>query len=365
MHLVLVAAQRMAAVYGSGYPAIAAALDTALAARTASGITSMRYDPEAGLPALNIPPVPAESAALAAQLAAIEAALATQNAIIESLWIIGGPTLVPFGSLPNPMPDSDGVLLSDAPYGLADAAAPLMKWPVGRTPDAEPHAPGLLARLLNHVAAVHRAGPQAPGAVTALAAAVWADVTSALLAQAGVTSRPLLAPPLEPGSAAFDDLFAGRRIVCNIHGVRRAAAWLGQLQAGAPLIAALQPSDLAGRDLRGKVVISQACYGARLNRVEATEALAIGLLAAGLDGLVAPPGLAYGSLEPPPTASDVLVAALITALAQPGCRLGAAVLAAQTEFLRAALLRGGPDADEIKTLLGFVLYGDPALPWVH
>jgi hypothetical protein len=42
--------------------------------------------------------------------------------------------------------------------------------------------------------------------------------------------------------------------------------------------------------------------------------------------------------------------------------MGEALVVAQADLLRARLReRGQPDADDLKTLLGFVLYGDPAL----
>jgi hypothetical protein len=363
MHLVLAARRRLAASYGAGYQAVAAGLSAALAARAAAGVASLSYDPEEGLPAFAVAPAPLEPAALAAQLAGIARAAGLRNGIIESLWIIGGPDVVPFGSLPNPMRDRDGPLLSDAPYGLAGPDNPLARWPVGRTPDAAPPEPGLLAALLDRVAAAHRAGPQPPGPLLALSAARWAGVTAAVLAAASPAAPPpLLAPPLLAGALPAGLLEGKRLIYCNLHGVLGSAAWYGQPSGDSERPPALRPADLEGRRLAGAAVVSQACFAARLSPAGDGRALAVALLAAGADALVGALGLTYGAPDLPPGESDLLARWLLATLTQPGLRLGAAFLQAQAALIRELLLRQGQlEADDLKTLLGFLLYGDPAL----
>lgn len=360
MHLTLAPRRRLAALYGPAAPALLAALDRALAARAAAGAAGEAYDPEAGRPDLGVPPAPLEPAPLVAQLRDLEAALAARGAPIASLWVVGGPAAVPLGSLPNPVPDTDGPIVTDLVYGLADHAALLPRWPVGRTPDADPPAPGLLARLLGLVADAHRAGPPGPGPVAALSAARWAAVSDQVLAAAGAAGAAHTLTP--PGRADVAALRGTRVVYCNLHGVRGAAAWFGQAPADSALVSALAPADLAGADLRGATVISQACYGARLAPVGGERPVALALLEAGSPALFAAHGLTYGAPDPPPSESDLLAQGLITALRRPGARTGAALLAAQAALLRSLLLsQGQPDADEVKTLLGFGLYGDPAL----
>lgn len=360
MHLALAPRRRLAALYGAAAPAVLAALAAALAARAAAGLISRAYDPEAGLPDLGVAPAPLEPAALVAQLRAIDVALAARGAHIASLWIVGGPGAVPPGELPNPVPDRDGPIRTDLVYGLADPAALLARWPVGRTPDADPPEPALLAALLRHVAAAHGALPERATPVVALSAARWAEVSRLVLAGAGIAGAAhYRSPPERAGGLAL----AGARVVyCNLHGVRHADAWFGQAAGDPALVPALDPDDLAGVDLAGAAVLSQACYGARLASPSGGRALALALLAAGASAVVAAHGLTYGSPDPPPSESDLLAQGLIVALLRPGAHAGAALLEAQTALLRArALEQGQPDADDVKTLLGFGLYGDPAL----
>lgn len=361
MHLALAPRRRLASLYGPEAPAVLEALDLALAARAAAGLASRAYDPEEGLPDLGVPPAPPAAAELAAQIAAVSEALAARGTIIESLWIVGGPRAIPLGSLPNPVPDRDGPIQTDLVYALADQAGPLAQWPVGRTPDAEPPEPGLLATLLHHVAAAHAAPPRHwSSQVMALSAARWSAVSDQVLAGAGVVDvRRLLSPPAVPGG---EDLVGASVLYCNLHGVRQADPWFGQPSGDGGLVPALHPADLAGVELAGVTVISQACFGARLGSPAGERSLAVTLLAAGAAAVVAAHGLTYGAPDPPPSESDLLAQGLIAALLRPGARTGPALLEAQTGLLRARVLeRGQPDADDVKTLLGFMLYGDPAL----
>lgn len=361
-HLALTPRRRLAARYGAAAPELFAALDAALAARAAAGLATRAYDPEEGLPELGVAGVPLEATALVAQIHAAADALAAQGAIIESVWIVGGPRSVPFASLPNPMRDRDGPLRGDGPYGLLSADELLARWPVGRTPDADPEQPGLLATLLDRIAAAHAAGPRPAGPLVAVSAARWAAVTAQVLA--GISGADLrLAPSQQRGGAGLGSLEAAHMIYCNLHGIRTGDAWYGQTLGDTELVPALRPDEAARLRLDDAVVITQACFGARLAPVDEGPALAAALLGAGARGLFGALGLTYGAPDPPPGESDLLARELILALRAPGARLGPALLAAQAAYLREVIRRqGAPDADDLKTLLGFMLYGDPLLP---
>lgn len=361
MHLVLAAAGRLAAAYGAAYPAVAAALTEALAARAAAGIASLPYDPEVGLLDLAVPPTMCEPDSLVAQLRAIQAALTLRGGIIESLWIIGGPQVVPFGSLPNPLPDRDGPILGDTVYGLADTDNLLPHWPVGRTPDCDP--PGLLADLLRQTAAAHASGPRPCPPPLAISTARWARVSAEVLERSGGGALQL-APPLRAGAPARTLIAEQRLIYGNLHGVRNTLAWYGQPEGDSELTPALRPQDLAGLKLPGTLVISQACFGARLDRLDGMIPLAPALLAAGAAAVITPTGLSYGAPDPPPGESDLLAIHLLATCRKPGMGSGGIMQAAQQALLRELLIsQGRPHADDVKTLLSFVLYGDPALRW--
>jgi hypothetical protein len=361
MHLVLAPQRQLRRRYGPGYEPVSVALATALAARAAAGVAGLVYDPEDGLPDLGVAPAALTPPALVAQLATIASALRVRNGIIESLWIIGGPEVVPFGSLPNPMRDRDGPILSDCVYGLASAQNLLMHWPVGRTPDAGAHAPESLIQVLAHIAAAHSAGPR-PGPTFGISAARWGAVSTEVFMTAGEPAEGLLlAPPLRAGVIDRERIAAAKLIYCNLHGVIGSAAWYGQSPTDSELIPALRPDDLDGIRLDQTVVLTQACFGARLGPAGGERSMARAFLEAGA-AVIGAVGLSYGAPDPPPSESDLLAQHLLIALRSPGLLLGTAIQLAHAAVLRDLIHRQGRlDDDDTKTLLEFVLYGDPAM----
>ncbi|NNJ08798.1 hypothetical protein EKD04_000475 [Chloroflexales bacterium ZM16-3] len=364
MHLALTPRRRLRQHYSQTYDTLSSALDDALAARADAGVATLAYDPEDGMPELGVAPSPLTPAALTTQLATIERALREHNGImIDSLWVIGGPETVPFGVMPNPMRDRDGPILSDSAYGMANAQDLLTHWPVGRTPDSGADNHPSLTHLLSLTAKAHRAGPQPQGLALGISTARWAAVSTEVFAAAGEPAENvLLAPPLRAGMIDRQRLAEARRIYCNLHGVTGSAAWYGQSPDDSELIPALRPADLAGLQLDRTVVITQACFGARLSTTNGEQSMAMALLNAGAT-LIGTVGISYGAPDPPASESDLLALQLLIALRQPGQRLGVAVREAHAAVLRDLLRRQGRlDNDDTKTLLEFVLYGDPALP---
>ncbi|MGW8249539.1 MAG: tetratricopeptide repeat protein, partial [Anaerolineales bacterium] len=55
---------------------------------------------------------------------------------IGAVLIVGGPEVVPFHHLPNPVDDGDADVPSDNPYGTTDENYFIPEWPVGRLPDS-------------------------------------------------------------------------------------------------------------------------------------------------------------------------------------------------------------------------------------
>jgi hypothetical protein len=358
MNLVLLAQRPLRAQYGAAeYDRIVAAVDALLAIRAELGIASQRYDPERGLSDFGVEAVALTELGLVAQLRAIDAALRARGGTIASLLIVGGAAIVPYGRLASPLADRDGPLISDCVYALASPNIPLSAWAVGRMPDAAPPLPGLLLAQLIAAGEQHRRGRAPKGQVVALVSAHWQDVSREVL-----RSVPDLALVLVPphDATALTPLLPLRLVVCNLHGVREAVAWYGQAPGDTAYVAALRPAD--AETLPASAWLSQACFGGRVGRVAGQPTIAAALLASGVTTLVCAMGLTYGAIEPPIGDSDLLVAGFVSALAQPGIGAGAVLRSAQADMLRSALAtRGRLDGAELKTLLSFMLYGDPTL----
>ena len=62
----------------------------------------------------------------------LDAALEKRGERIGAVLIVGGPEIVPFHNLPNPVEDADMDVPSDNPYAAKDNNYFISDWPVGR-----------------------------------------------------------------------------------------------------------------------------------------------------------------------------------------------------------------------------------------
>ncbi|MEO7911653.1 MAG: C25 family cysteine peptidase, partial [Roseiflexaceae bacterium] len=302
--------------------------------------------------------VPAAIAALIAQAAQ---ALGRAGDRLESLLIIGGPQIVPFHMAANPtFYDGDETVPSDCMYAARNPVALLPEWAVGRIPAATGDDPDLLLRLLDHAATTQLADQlRRPfGYCTA----AWRRSSAEVYAEIDAPEHLLVSPPVVAATLDRARLDGARLLYCNLHGVIDGSPWYGQRQSGSPLLLALRPSDLVGLDLRGAVIISEACYGAAIDGRDADTSLALAFLAGGAAGFVGATAISYGPPSPPAGEADLLALHFLRALKQPGSTLGAAFMAARMGMMRDTLASQSMlDEDDQKTLLEFVLYGDPTL----
>lgn len=358
----------------AGLLAIERALDALEQARADVSIRSLRFDAEAGLPPLGVVAAPLSWQALVAQLGVLARALDARGERVESLLIVGGPDIVPFGVLPNPMFDSDQSLLADCVYGTASGVWPLeagaaihgygTDWPVGRLPDEGAETPALLLGLIEAATAQHRRGALALAPLVGYSSAAWQAASAAILTSALPAALPalLLSPPLTAAQLDRRQLAQARLIYVNLHGVANAPNWYGQAPDNSALIVALRPADIDGLRFDGAVALSEACYGAQLGAQNVDTSLALALLSRGVVAFVGATAITYGPMQPPNSQADLLALHTLRQLHRRDTSVGEALLAARLATLRETVLAQGTlDEDDEKTLLEFVLYGDPTL----
>ncbi|GAG04477.1 unnamed protein product, partial [marine sediment metagenome] len=88
-------------------------------------------------------------------IADLDAALAKRGEMIGALLIVGGPEIIPFHNLPNPVDDLDMDVPSDNPYGTRDDNYFIPEWPVGRLPGGTGPDISLLYEQLKRIAEHH------------------------------------------------------------------------------------------------------------------------------------------------------------------------------------------------------------------
>jgi hypothetical protein len=340
-------------------------------------------------------------------LAELDAALLKCGQRIGALLIFGGDAVVPFHRLPNPTDDADGEILSDSPYATVDANYFVPEWPVGRLPGEEgPQAgpvagtaagtgtvpaagkdAGLLLEQLRQVLRYHgkrnRGGrvlgldwlgalqqtlrrllphPAAPN--FGYTAAVWQRSSLAVFRPIGAPHTVLASPPVQSGGFDTGRMSAAGLNYYNLHGLEDSPSWYGQrdpLEKGDAVDypVALTPTDLNRNGHAPRVVFSEACYGGHIQGKTEKESLALRFLSMGTLGVVASTCISYGSVNTPLIAADLLGNFFWQHL-KGGNTVGEALAAAKIDLVREMNHRQGfLDGEDQKTLISFVLYGDP------
>jgi hypothetical protein len=324
-------------------------------------------------------------------LADLDAVLGRQGEMIGAVLIVGGPEVVPFHHLPNPVDDIDVDVPSDSPYATRDENYFVPEWPVGRLPGGSSSNPWPLLEIIKKIGAHHTALTRREpwyrrwwvGLRSRInfqrkdfqrswgyTASIWRRASLSVFRPIGDPHAMLISPPAQslqrakttkPRTQPFPAAHLG---YFNLHGLPDACEWFGQRDPADPAVlpdypVALRPEDVVNSGRAPQVVFSEACYGAHIIKKDIEEALALKFLASGSQAVVGSTCTAYGSITTPLIAGDLLGHAFWKYL-QGGLTAGEALRRAKIHLAREMHRRQGYlDGEDQKTLISFVLYGDP------
>ncbi len=329
-------------------------------------------------------------------LADLDQALAKKGQMIGALVIIGGPDVVPHHRLPNPSDDDDAEVPSDNPYATLDSNYFVAEWPVGRIPGEKGSDAGMLLEQIRRMTRYHSQWKVTPAWVKPLlmlvswldripflrsfapassgapsfgySASVWRRSSLAAFRPVGDGKALLVSPPEFSGS------FEPKRLThvdvgyYNLHGLPDTAEWYGQrdfseANSGPDYPVALSAKDLVKNGRAPKVVFSEACYGGLIEHKSESQSLCLRFLSIGSTAVVASTVIAYGSVATPLIGADLLGQYFWKHL-RDGRPVGEALLRARLDLVKEMTRRQGfLDAEDQKTLISFVLYGDPLASW--
>ena len=294
---------------------------------------------------------------------------------LRYVCIVGGWDEVAPYQYPNPSfeyhGDEDELCYSDAPYGHrghfdeTELECVFPEIAVGRVPTCDV---AVLERVL-------LAKPQAQDARKALAFAVSAEVwTGATMAVVeaflgrkdahGLLARPaqwapsgsprvLLSPQWEEPHLATlvskGGLAPGAILLFNVHGSDSMTAWVGDGAEGYPQV--FSPAAVA--DFKGAVLVTEACYGGKLDYDE--PGMAQTLFARGGKAFVGCSMIAWGSSSTPSDA-DLIALGFLESIHR-GEEFGLAMRQARQRVLQA--MDPSDTATAEKTILSFNFYGAP------
>ncbi len=400
-YIVLASRERLATKYGeeAAQSVLAAAeeLAQAVAGHTGWKGYCIQVDSAGCLEPLGLKPVEAGSAwAVKLLLRDIDAALGLKNEMIGAVVILGGHDLIPFHLLPNPTDDVDDEVASDNPYGTRDENYFAPEWPVGRLPSPAGDDPIPLLRQIRTAIAAHPAAPRekslgvlrylpailnwlrillfgsGPGGTPDLSfgytANVWKDASLAVFSMIGDPGDMLTSPPVDAARLPGISQTMRKLSYFNLHGIEDSAEWYGQRAPDGPITSlpeypiALRPSDVVNSGRAPHIVFTEACYGANIHGKAIEEALCLKFLDSGSRAVVGSTKISYGSITTPLIGADLLGKLFWEYLAQ-DLPAGEALRRAKISLARILDRRQGYlDGEDQKTLISFVLYGDPMMP---
>jgi hypothetical protein len=341
-------------------------------------------DPQTLKPFSLSPVDPANAWQIKLRLADLDAAMGRRGEMIGALLIVGGHRIIPYHMLPNPVDDDDDAIPSDNPYTITDDNYLAPEWPLGRLPtDNDPdlikdmldrasrrhlfeaRQQGLLARvrdwLLRRFGRVLGANRDALG----YSASIWRKASMAVFRAIGEPRELITSPPTQAGDLPTVAFRPTRFSYYNLHGLEDEPEWFGQrdplrdedFPIEFPI--ALEPRDVMDGGRAPRLVFSEACYGANVLGKTSETALNLKFMKSGTEAFVGSTKISYGSITPPLIAADLLGRNLWNQVRQ-GVPIGEALRRAKLELVDEMHARQGYlDGEDQKTLISFVLFGDP------
>ncbi len=318
----------------------------------------------------------------------LDKALEKSGERIGAVLIVGGDEVVPFHRLPNPTDDADESVPSDSPYGALDTNYFVSDWPVGRLPGEHGTDAGLIMEQLHSVVDYHSAELKKQSTITSVLRAIlfweqpWAKYFTNIGYTASVWRRSSLVTfrPVGEGrnlflspngkTASFDVRKLGQAQVgyFNVHGIEDGSEWYGQKdpaenESGPDYPIALRPSDIAKLTSAPRIVYCEACYGGHIFGKNESESIALTMLSKGVMAMISSTTISYGSVTTPLIGADLFGYLTLKNL-RDGLSVGTAMSKAKVEFVREMNRRQGYlDGEDQKTLISFVLYGDPLVAY--
>ncbi|HOZ38313.1 MAG TPA: hypothetical protein PLH64_06150 [Anaerolineaceae bacterium] len=359
------------------------------------GWNSLVYvpDDEASAREQGLEPIHASDAwKIKLSLTDLDAKLASRGEMIGALLIIGGSDIVPFHMLPNPTDDSDVNVPSDNPYATLDENYFIQQWPVGRIPDEAGTDAGylleqirfltkeyelkvkskksistnILANLLRSLAQrfqTFNLRYQKPDNI-GCTAEVWKPASSEVFAVIDRSERLLSSPPITNTNLLNGQTPDPKFAYFNLHGLKDSPEWYGQRDLAKTsnepeYPVAMEPANFKPQTSSPEIVLSEACYGANILDKKVDEAISLNFLACGTRAFIGSTCIAYGSVSKSLVAADLLAYHFWTHV-KAEVSVGYALMRAKLALAKKMTEdQGYLDGEDQKTILSFVLYGDP------
>jgi hypothetical protein len=313
----------------------------------------------------------------------LDKTLANSGEMIGSLLIVGGYKVVPFHNLPNPVDDFDTDVPSDNPYACGDENYFIQNWPIGRLPGSADDDVDVLIHQLDKIIEQRKQGIKSPTLLDRIfiflqklfsgrydkpsfgySAEIWRRAANAVFRPIGKPHNLVISPPVEANQINKQNGKTTDLAYYNLHGLEDSSSWYGQRDPietfdGPDYPIALRPQDITNHGRAPKIVFAESCFGANIIDKKTEDAICLKMLASGTQAIVGSTCTSYGAIKSPLIAADLLGKAFWGYLLD-GYTAGEALRRAKIYLVKEMQNRQGfLDGEDQKTLISFVLYGDP------
>lgn len=296
----------------------------------------------------------------------------------DYVCLFGGHDIVPMFVVPNPSyapgGDDDTDVPTDNPYACSTPYKPkdrksylMPDRVIGRIVDLDGDAdPAWLVDYLQRVTAWKGKPASYYDEIYAVGCDEWKGASLACMQSLGLPASQLqLSPPAIDTSAAARGRLKRKLHMIKCHGAALDPRFYGQKGTAYP--EALRSATLKARVGTGTLVGAMCCYGAQVYDPKDPAAQLAGewpiastYLRQGAVGFAGATRIAWVGLDQMMCADWIVTAYLKSALG--GASLGRAMLEAKQDYAKWLASQGQqPDTADEKTLIEFVLLGDPAL----
>ena len=173
-------------------------------------------------------------------------------------------------------------------------------------------------------------------------------------------------PPSHTGDLIGSGYLPAKLNYYNLHGVADSPEWYGQTESNKVIDSpeypvAMTPKDINNDGNAPAIVFSEACYGAHISNKTEDQAISLKFLAAGTQAFAGSTCIAYGSVAAPLIGADLMASHFWKAVKE-GVSVGEALRNAKVIIAQDMTKQQGfLDGEDQKTLISFVLYGDPMI----
>lgn len=271
----------------------------------------------------------------------------------KHLFILGSSDVVPSAIWKNEASDSssDGDVSSDLPYATLDIASPFRGQQynfgdcicVGRLPGCD------FENYFNNVALA--SGKVGEVKTFGMSALVWSEETRDIYKKIKAGPEVKTSPECTKDTVRSEIPCDTNLLLFNLHGSNQTEFWYGQEGSNYP--EAVSHNSLA--DISNPYFLAvEACYGAYYEGRTANNSVLLSALEGKCISFLGSSRIAFGTPTPEGTCADIICGEFLRLL-KSGMSAGEAFNTARTELMKSS------DAETIKTLAEFSLYGDPSV----